>query len=63
MLNRAGFGGTPAQIDHLASLGLEDAVASLVNYENIPDNTPNPDWAKPDPTRAERLRTARDADP
>jgi uncharacterized protein (DUF1800 family) len=63
LLNRAGFGGTPAQIDRLASLGLEGAVASLVGYEKIPDNTPNPDWAKPDPTRAERLRTARDADP
>jgi uncharacterized protein (DUF1800 family) len=63
LLNRAGFGGTPKEIERLASLGMEGAVASLVNYESIPDNTPNPDWAKPDPTRAERLRAARDGDP
>jgi uncharacterized protein (DUF1800 family) len=62
LLNRAGFGGPPKQIEHLASLGHEEAVLSLVNYETVSDDTPKPDWAKPDPTRAERLRAARDAD-
>jgi len=63
LLNRAGFGGTPAEIEHLASLGPDKAVTYLVDYEQIPDSTPNPEWAKPDPTRAERYRAARDADP
>ena len=49
LLNRAGFGGTPAEIEHLLSLGPEQAVSHLVDYEKIPDSTPNPEWAKPDP--------------
>lgn len=48
LLNRAGFGGTPADIEKLVKLGPEKAVASLVDYEQIPDSTPNPAWAKPD---------------
>lgn len=63
LLNRAGFGGTPAEIESLAALGLERAVEHLVNYESTPDPTENPDWAKPDPERAERLRSARMAGP
>lgn len=63
LLNRAGFGGPPREIEKLASLGSEEAVAHLVDYEKIPDSTPNPDWAKPDPTREERYRKARNADP
>ena len=62
LLNRAGFGGTPVEIQHLAGLGMERAVAQLVDYEKIPDATPNPDWAKPDPDRIERLRKIRSAD-
>jgi uncharacterized protein (DUF1800 family) len=56
LLNRAGFGGPPAEIQKLADLGLDRAVASLLDYEAIPDPTPNPDWAKPDPERAQKLR-------
>ena len=62
LLNRAGFGGTPEEIKHLAAMTPEQAVLFLINYERIPDSTPNPDWAKPDPDRANRLRTMRDAD-
>ncbi|HUC85257.1 MAG TPA: DUF1800 domain-containing protein [Candidatus Acidoferrales bacterium] len=51
LLNRAGFGGTPADIGRLAALGLEGAVDSLVDYEQVPDATPNPDWARPEPER------------
>ncbi|MDB6023300.1 MAG: hypothetical protein JWQ04_3157 [Pedosphaera sp.] len=63
LLNRAGFGGAPREIEQLSDLGMEHAVARLVDYEKLPDATPNPDWAKPDPTRVERFRKARDADP
>jgi uncharacterized protein (DUF1800 family) len=37
LLNRAGFGGTPAQVRTLASAGLDRAVAALVDYETISD--------------------------
>ena len=49
LLNRAGFGGPPAVIQKLADLGPDKAVSSLLDYENIPDPTPDPAWAKPDP--------------
>src|SRR5215471_9784179 len=61
LLNRAGFGGTPGEIEKLVALGPEKAVAQLVDYETIPDATPDPAWAKPDPERAEKLRAARNA--
>lgn len=56
LLNRAGFGGSPVQIDRLAALSPEQAVAALLDYEKIPDPTLNPEWARPDSTRAERVR-------
>ena len=40
LLNRAGFGGTPAEIGWLAALSPEEAVLSLVNYENTPIRRP-----------------------
>ncbi len=61
LLNRAGFGGTPAEINQLVALGPEQAVASLLDYENIPDPTPNPDWAHPDPDRMQRYQQLRQA--
>jgi len=63
LLNRAGFGGTPRQIEELVALGPEKAVSRFVDFENIADETAAPDWAKPDPDRADRLRAARDASP
>jgi uncharacterized protein (DUF1800 family) len=63
LLNRAGFGGPPAEIQKLADLDHDQAVASLLDYEKIPDPTANPDWARPDPTRIERFRAAKDASP
>jgi len=63
LLNRAGFGGTPAEIEKLVSLGQERAVSYLVDFERIPDPTPDPDWAHPDPGRAERRRAAKNATP
>lgn len=38
LLERAGFGGTPAEIEELAGLGLEGAVALLVDYEAVDDS-------------------------
>jgi len=58
LLNRAGFGGPPTAIQNLAGLGLDKAVSSLLDYENIPDPTPDPVWATPDPEGNERLRAA-----
>jgi uncharacterized protein (DUF1800 family) len=56
LLNRAGFGGSPVEIQKLADLGPDKALSSLLDYENIPDTTPNPVWAQPDPVRMEKLR-------
>jgi uncharacterized protein (DUF1800 family) len=61
LLNRAGFGGPPAEIEKLTALGLEKAVSRLVDYDEIPDDTADPDWAKPDTTRTERFLAARRA--
>jgi uncharacterized protein (DUF1800 family) len=63
LLNRAGFGGTPDDVQKLVSMGHERAVSSLVDFEKIPDPTPDPDWAHPDPGRAERRRAAKNATP
>jgi hypothetical protein len=64
LLNRAGFGGTPAEIRKLADLGPDKAISSLIDYEYIPDSTPNPDWAKPDPEDVQKRReAAKDATP
>jgi uncharacterized protein (DUF1800 family) len=58
LLNRAGFGGPPAEIQKLAHLSREEAVASLLDYDKIPDSTPNPAWAAPDPDRLQKYREA-----
>ncbi|HEU5397254.1 MAG TPA: DUF1800 family protein, partial [Verrucomicrobiae bacterium] len=57
LLNRAGFGGSPAEIQKLADLGHDAAVSALLDYEKIPDPTPDPEWARPDPDRIIRLRS------
>jgi uncharacterized protein (DUF1800 family) len=63
LLNRAGFGGTPAEIENLAAMTHEQAVNYLVDYEKIPDPTPDPTWAKPDPERQQRIAALRNATP
>lgn len=62
LLNRAGFGGPPDEIQQLVALGPELAVARLVDYEKIPDATPAPEWARPDPERRKKLQALRKAD-
>src|ERR1051326_5655405 len=59
LLNRAGFGGPPAEIEKLLALGPEKAVSHFVDYEKIADSTPDPEWAKPDPARAKNFMEAR----
>jgi len=59
LLNRAGFGGPPAEIEKLLSLGLDAAVAHFVDYEKVPDPTPDPEWARPDPERTKNFMDAR----
>ncbi len=61
LLSRAGFGGVPAEIERLARLDPDKAVAELVDYDAIPDPTPAPDWARPDPERLEKLQAYRRA--
>jgi uncharacterized protein (DUF1800 family) len=56
LLNRAGFGGPPAAIQNLADLSQAQAISSLLDYEQIPDSTPAPDWAHPEPDRLAQLR-------
>ena len=38
LLRRAGFGGTPEEINRLIGLGQEGSVDSLLNYEKIDDS-------------------------
>src|SRR5580765_278703 len=59
LMNRAGFGGTPAEIEELLALGLEKAVARFIDYDQLPDGSPAPEWAAPDPERVARCRAAR----
>ncbi len=40
LLERAGFGGTPAEVDKLAAMTPAEAVRSLVRYQRIKDNLP-----------------------
>ncbi len=62
LLNRAGFGGTPKEIEELAKLGPEKAVSKLVDFEKTPDPTENPSWAKPDPDRLAKFQEAQKLD-
>ena len=61
LLNRAGFGGPPAEIEKLAALSPEEAVAQFVDYHKIADNWADPTWAKPDLERAQKFLAMREA--
>ena len=61
LLNRGGFGGPPAEIEQLVQLGPEQAVARFVDFEKIPDDTADPEWAKPDPDHAREIAAMRNA--
>ena len=52
LLNRAGFGGTPAEIDRLHDMGRARAVESLIDGQEDAARFPLPEWMQP-----EQLRT------
>jgi len=57
LYSRAGFGGTPEEIQKLAALSPSEAVAYFVDYEKIPDIAADrPDWARPNPELADQVR-------
>ncbi|MHB8523960.1 MAG: DUF1800 domain-containing protein [Limisphaerales bacterium] len=61
LLGRAGFGGTPNDIQKLAKLGPDGAVDHLVDYEKTPDTPTAPGWARPDPDRLKKFQALRGA--
>src|ERR1022692_280370 len=61
LLNRAGFGGPPAEIEKLVELGPQQAVSWLVDYAKMAYPPPDPAWAKPDPARQQRIAAIRSA--
>ena len=63
LLNRAGFGGTPAEVQTRAAMTPAAAVAPFIHYEAVSVSRAGPDWAKPDPDRVEAYRKVRDAEP
>ncbi len=58
LYNRAGFGGTPSEIEKLVQLGPDKAVSYFVDFEKTPDSDERPEWAKADPERNEKVREA-----
>ncbi len=55
LLNRAGFGGTPADIEKLRNKGLYASVRDLIDLDPSAANVPPPDWAHPKDLRALRM--------
>lgn len=47
LLNRAGFGGSPAEIETLRGAGFDAAVDRMLNAPDDAPHFPAPDWAKP----------------
>lgn len=56
LLRRAGFSGTPTQIQHLASIGKKAAVNELLHYEKTPFDFPTPNVFRQEPELFESLR-------
>ncbi len=61
LLNRAGFGGRPAEIEALERGGLEPAIRQLFTFTTAPESAPPPSWAKPDPDRALKFKALKAA--
>ena len=55
LLNRAGFGGTPDEIERTRQKGLIPAVRDLVEVKGNAANLPAPAWAHPRNIRAQRM--------
>ena len=63
LLNRAAFGGTPAEIEAIRKKGLASAVRDLVDVKSEAADVSPPDWAKPHNLREMRMeiKTAKDS--
>ena len=63
LLNRAGFGGTPDEIEQTRQKGLTTAVRDLVDVTPQAANLPPPAWAHPRNIRAQRMdiKTTKDS--
>lgn len=62
LLNRAGFGGTPAEVDRFHQLGLEAAVNELFTpAATTPPPSPDEPWARPDPERKDFVKKIKGA--
>ena len=59
LLNRAGFGGSPAEIEKLVAMGPAKAVDHFVDFDKIPEDYPRPAWADPDPSQYEQFTAMR----
>jgi uncharacterized protein (DUF1800 family) len=55
LLNRAGFGGTPVEIERTRQKGLTAAVRDLVDVKSDTANVPPPAWAHPRNVRQQRM--------
>jgi uncharacterized protein (DUF1800 family) len=55
LLNRAGFGGTPDEIERTRQKGLAGAVRDLVEVKSDAANIPAPTWAHPRNIQAQRM--------
>jgi uncharacterized protein (DUF1800 family) len=55
LLNRAGFGGTPAEIETVRKKGLAAAVRDFVDVKSDAANVPPPSWAHPRNIQAQRM--------
>ena len=60
LLNRAGFGGTPAHVDSLSRSGMAASVRYLIDGPAVPVPAPAPAWAQPTDYLAlrDRIRAA-----
>ena len=56
LLNRAAFGGTPAEIEASRKKGLAAAVRELVDFGSDATNVPPPSWAHPRNIRQMRMK-------
>ena len=45
LLQRAGFGGKPDEIESVVKKGFDLAVDDLLNYQKVPEDFPDPQWA------------------